>query len=92
LDQERDALRSCFQTRPLTAQERQVAEDIAWAQQDSEVHAKHRGEFVVPYHRAIVAHGHDLALILEQASSILGRPKEDIPIVGIIDPLLDIPQ
>jgi hypothetical protein len=92
LDQERQALRSRFQTRSLTSEERQAAEDIAWAQQDPDVQAKHRGEFVVPYRRTIVAHGHDVATILGQAAAILGRRSEDIPIVGVMDPLLDIPR
>jgi hypothetical protein len=54
--------------------------------------AQYLGEFVVPYQRKIVAHGTDAAVVLAEAARITGHPAEELPLVGVIDPLLDIPQ
>jgi hypothetical protein len=48
LQEQKRALSAQRTVRPMTAEERQTAEDIAWAQHDPEVQAQHRGEFVVP--------------------------------------------
>jgi hypothetical protein len=50
------------------------------------------GEFVVPYERKIVAHGKDAAVVLAEAAQITGRPVEELPLVGVVDPLLDMPR
>jgi hypothetical protein len=54
--------------------------------------ALYLGEFVVPYRREIVAHGTDAALVLAEAARITGRRVEDLPLVGVSDPLVDIPH
>jgi hypothetical protein len=54
--------------------------------------AVYRGEFVVPYRWEVVAHGTDAAVILAEAARITGRRVEDLPLVGVIDPLLDLPR
>jgi hypothetical protein len=50
------------------------------------------GEFVVPYCREIIAHGTDAAAVLAEAARITGRRVEELPLVGVIDPLLDVPH
>ena len=92
LDQRKDALRAQFVVRPLRPEEFQRQEDVRWARQDLEVLARHRGEFVVPYQRRIVAHGVDAAAVLAEAAQVTGRPAEELPLVSVIDPLLDMPR
>jgi hypothetical protein len=77
---------------PLQPKEFQRLEDARWARQDPDVLAKYAGEFVVPYERKIVAHGKDAAVVLADASQITGRPVEELPLVGVVDPLLDMPR
>ena len=76
----------------LEPKEFQRLEDARWARQDPDVLARYLGEFVVPYERKIVAHGTDAAVVLAEAAQITGRPVEDLPLVGVIDPLLDMPR
>ena len=45
-----------------------------------------------PIERKIVAHGTDAAVVLAEAAQITGRPAEELPLVGVIDPLLDMPR
>jgi hypothetical protein len=92
LEQRKQALRAQFAVRPLRPEEFERQEDVRWARQDPEVLAQHRGEFVVPYQRQIVAHGADAAAVLAEAAQITGRAVEELPLVGIIDPLLDMPR
>ncbi len=77
---------------PLQPKEFQRLEDARWARQDPDVLAQYLGEFVVPYERKIVAHGTDAAVVLAQAAQTTGRPAEELPLVGVIDPLLDMPR
>ena len=77
---------------PLQPKEFQRLEDARWARQDPDVLAQYLGEFVVPYERKIVAHGKDAAVVLAEAAQITGRPVEELPLVGVIDPLLDMPR
>jgi hypothetical protein len=58
------------------------------ARRDPEVLARYVGKFVVPFDRKIVAHGMDAATVLEEAARITGRSIEELPLVGMIDPLL----
>jgi len=92
LEQRKQALRAEFSMRPLQPEEFQRQEDARWARQDPEVLAHYRGEFVVPYHRKIVAHGTHAAVVLAEAAQSTGRPAEELPLVGVIDPLLDMPR
>ena len=92
LAEKRKTLRAQFAVRPLTPDEQQVSEDVRWAQQDPEVQAAHRGEFVVPYRRKIVAHGRNAAAVLKEAACKTGANVDDLPLVGIIVPLMDIPH
>jgi hypothetical protein len=77
---------------PLQPKEFQRLGDARWARQDPNVQAQYLGEFVVPFERRIVAHGTDAAAVLAEAARITGRPVEELPLVGVIDPLLDIPR
>jgi hypothetical protein len=77
---------------PLQAKEFQRLEDARRARQDPDVLAQYLGECVVPYERKVVAHGTDAAVVLAEAAQITGRPVEDLPLVGVIDPLLDMPR
>ena len=45
---------------------------------------------MVPYNRQIVAHGYDMQAVLAEASRKAGRRIEELGIVGIDDPLLDV--
>ena len=92
LEQRKQALRAQFAVRPLPPAESQRQEDVRWAQHDPEVQARHRGEFVVPYRRQVVAHGTDAAVVLAQAARRTGRKAEELPLVGVIDPLWDMPR
>ncbi len=76
---------------PLEPKEFQQLENARWARQDPDVLVQYLGEFVVPYKRKIVAHGKDAELVLAEAAQITGRPVEELPLVGVVDPLLDMP-
>ena len=92
LEKRKQTLRAQLTQRPLQPEELRRQEDIRWARQDPTVLAHHCGEFVVPYQRQVVAHGTDAAVVLAQAAQITGRPAEELPLVGVIDPLLDMPR
>ena len=92
LEQRRQALRAQFAVHPLPPEEVQRQEDVRWARQDPDVLARHRGEFVVPYQRQIVAHGTIAADVLAEAARNTGRLAEELPLVGVVDPLLDLPR
>jgi hypothetical protein len=76
---------------PVGPEELRRLEDARWAKRDPEVLAHYCGEFVVPYERKIVAHGTDASAVLAEAARITGRQAEELPLVGVIDPLLDLP-
>ena len=75
---------------PLEPKEFQRLEDARSARQDPDVRVQYLGEFVVPYQRKIVAHGKDATVVLAEAANITGRPAEELPLVGVVDPLLDM--
>jgi hypothetical protein len=77
---------------PLQPKELQQLEDARWARQDPDVLVQYPGEFVVPYKRKIVAHCEDAAVVLAEAAQITGRPADELPLVGVVDPLLDMPR
>jgi hypothetical protein len=77
---------------PLQPEELRRLEDARWARQDPDVMIQYLGEFVVPYQRKIVAHGKDAAVVLAEAAQITGRPAEELPLVGVVDPLVDMPR
>jgi hypothetical protein len=56
------------------------------------VQQRYRGEFVVAYQRKIVAHGHDAAAVLQAAACATALPPNQLPLIGIVDPLLDLPS
>ena len=74
------------------AEESRRHDDARWALASPEVLALFCGEFVVPYQREVVAHGTDAALVLTEAARITGRPVEELSLVGVIDPILDVPS
>jgi len=92
LERERQAVRAEFSVQPLTPEERQAEEDACWAQHDPGVQAAYPGEFVVPFQRRIVAHGGRAADVLAEAARVTGRQAQSLPLVGIVDPLLDLPH
>jgi hypothetical protein len=76
----------------LTPEEQQAPRDIDWAQSDPAVQAQYYGKLVVPYGGAIVASGDAAAAVLAEAARVTGRRVEELPLVGIVDPLLEIPH
>lgn len=74
---------------PLTEEERQRWADIRWAENAPEVRAKHLGEFIVPYQRQIVAHGHDPVAVLQEAARVTGRKPDGLTLWSLYDPLDD---
>jgi hypothetical protein len=92
LERRKGALRAQRSTRPLGPEECRRHEDVRWALEDPEVLVRHRGEFIVPYLRRVIAHGTDAAVVLAEAARITGLRAEDLPLVGVIDPLLDVPR
>jgi hypothetical protein len=72
---------------PLTEKQVQQFEDMAWAREDPDVQREHRGEFVVPYRRQIVASGKDPSRVLADAARIIGCPPADVVMVNMIDPM-----
>jgi hypothetical protein len=92
LARERQAVREQFAVQPLTHAQWVTAQDAIWAQHDGEVQAKYQGEFVVPVGRRIIAHGRNAAEVLAEAARVTGKRAEELPLVGIVNPLLDIPH
>jgi hypothetical protein len=68
----------------------QATEDEAWASHDADVQISYRGQFVVPFRRRIIAHGADAAQVLKEAAQLTGCKIEDLPLVGIDNPLSDV--
>ena len=66
-------MREKFSMQPVRPEVVRQLADVRWAKQDPEVLARHRGEFVVPYGRKIVAHGKDASVVLAEAARITGR-------------------
>lgn len=77
---------------PISDEERQQEEDAQWALHDEEILAKYVGQFVVPQQRRVVAHGYDIEAVLSEAARVTGRKPEELPVCGIVDPLLDLPH
>jgi hypothetical protein len=61
-----------------------------WARHDADVQTKYMGQFIVPFQRQVVAHGTDLAQVLEEAARVTGRKPGELPVCGIDDPLQEI--
>ena len=77
---------------PITSDQSRRHEDARWARHATEVVVKFRGQFVVPYLRQIVAHGHVVQAVLDEAARVTGRKPEDLPICHIDDPLHELPH
>ena len=92
LERKKRELRAQFTMRPLLPDECRRHEDVHWVETNPDVQVRYRGEFVVPYQRQIVAHGVDAALVLATAAQVTGRTVEELPLVGIVDPLEDMPR
>lgn len=90
-EQRKKILRGEFSMRPVRPEEFLRLEDARWARQDPEVLSHYSGEFVVPYERKVVAHGTDAAAVLAEAAQITGRKAEELALVGVVNPLLDLP-
>ena len=78
------------QTRRLTENEIRQFDDMHWADADPQVNDQYRGEYVVPYMRRIVAHGHDLKQVLAEAAQATGRRPEELPVIAIADGFPDV--
>ena len=91
LERRKEALRVQRCTRQLSVEEALRQDDARWARDAPEVLARYVGEFVVPYRREVVAHGTEAAVVLAEAARVTGRRVEDLPLVGVVDPLLDVP-
>jgi hypothetical protein len=92
LEERRRALRARVSRRSLSPAELQMSDEIRWALEDPEVLARYCGQFVVPWGRTIVAHGDVAAVVLDEAARLTGKKPEELPLVPIVDPLLDIPH
>ena len=92
LERRKQALRAGRSTRPLGAEESRRQEDARWALEAPELLSLYCGKFVVTYRREVVAHSTDAAAVLAEAARVTGRRAEELPLVGVIDPLLDPPQ
>ena len=68
------------QSRPMTAGERQMYEDLLWAQTNRELEEKYLGEIVAVWNKQILAHGKEEAAVREQAMTA-GGAEEEIVIV-----------
>jgi len=90
LERRKRAYRAEFTVRPLRPEELRQQEDLRWASEDPQVSTLYRGEFVVPYQRRIVAHGTDGSAVLAEAVRITGLSVEELPLVGVVDPLLEM--
>jgi hypothetical protein len=88
----RRAVRSKLKIRRVSPKNRQRSLDARWAQHDPEVQRRHRGEFVVPFQGRIVAHGTNAAVVLAEAARKTGQKSHRLPLVGILDPMQDIPH
>ena len=77
---------------PITSDQCQRHEDARWARHAPDVIVKYRGQFVVPYLRQIVAHGHVVQEVLDQAARVTGRRPDELPICHIDDPLQELPH
>jgi hypothetical protein len=64
----------------MTARERQMYEDLLWAQTNPEVEAKYLGEIVAVWNKQVVAHGKGEAAVRQQAIAADG-PEHEIVIV-----------
>ena len=92
LERRKATLRAQRSTRPLSAEESLRQDDARWAMEAPDVLARYGGEFVVPHRREVVAHGTDAAAVLAEAARITGRRADELALVGVIDPLRDVPQ
>jgi hypothetical protein len=78
--------------RKLSPAQLQISDEIRWALHDPDVQQRYSGQFVVPWGRTVVAHGPVAAAVLEEAARLTGRKPEELPLVRIVDPLLDVPH
>jgi hypothetical protein len=90
MDRPRRAIQSKIKVRAIPSKHHQCYQDARWAQHDAEVQSRYRGEFVVPYQGRIVAHGIDAEAVLAEAARLTGLKPQDLPLVGIVNPLEDI--
>ncbi|MCY2988113.1 MAG: DUF5678 domain-containing protein [Planctomycetota bacterium] len=70
----------------------QQEEDLLWANTDPKVQQEYVGQYVVPFHGRIVAHGTDLDAVLREAERVTGRPPHELCDCAILDPLREVPE
>ncbi len=61
-------------------------DDAYWAQHDARVEQCYAGQWVVPFGRLIVAHGADLAAVLEDAERATGLSRDELVACAIPQP------
>lgn len=61
-------------------------DDAYWAQHDPGVEQCYAGQWVVPVRRRIVAHGTDLAAVLEEAERATHRRRDELVACAIPQP------
>lgn len=92
LEDQRRLLRAQWAERTLTPEQALLSEEISWAENDPQVSERYRGQFVVPWGRRIITHGEDADTVLQEAAGITGREPAQLPLVCVIDPLIDVPR
>jgi hypothetical protein len=70
----------------LTEEEMEQVRDMAWAATDAELQDLYPDEYVAVYRRQVVAHGHDLKTLLDEAERITGLPRHKIAVTTILGP------
>jgi hypothetical protein len=68
---------------PMTHDEIQRSLDADWAKSDPEVERQFAGQWVVPFERRIVAHGIDLAKVLQEAERLTFLPQKRLVVCGV---------
>lgn len=69
---------------------KQRFQDIRWARRNTRLNEQFAGELVVVHRQQVIAHGHDEAELLAQATS-LDHPREELVVVEILPPDFEMP-
>jgi len=77
--------------RRMTEVERQMYEDLLWAQSDPELEKQYYGECIVVWKKQVVAHGRSQDEALRQAEATGNWPSEELVVVEFPD-FFEIPH
>ena len=67
-------------------------QDQKWAAEHSGELAEHAGQYLVPCESRIVAHGTDLESVLNEASLVTGKRRDELVFCVIDDLLTELPR